>query len=536
MNEAEFQDAAFGSCQSLSQACPLLEDILNTNSENEQWKDDATWILTSSFVILTMQSGFGLLEIGSCSSGNEVNTMLKNVADILFGALAFYFVGYGIAYGQPSTPFMGLGDFFPDGQTSENSIDSGVLYSRYLFQLSFAATSATIVSGCIAMRMKFEVYCGFAFYAVVIYSFVAHWVWADDGWLFTRGYHDFAGGSAVHLHGAVNGLIAILFVGPRRGRFDGTRPESDFEESSPTSMLFGLFMLWWGWIGFNCGSTFGISGDKWMVAARAGVNTINASAGGGVTAMIYSKYHSKGKFIRPPDVVNGILGALVASSPTCAAVHTYDSLIIGVIGALLACWVNDTVTKKWFQLDDPVGALGVHAAGGLWGILAVGLFGDGDLPGVDLIANGLFRGGGFELMWVQLLGTLAIATWSVVTMTPFFYFIGVTLSRDLSNPRIGLRHDFDQMDPHLHGCTEDPAEKITTEIAKAFEREHVLERSPAGARNVFAENALQGQGASSNASLVTPNTRGDSDTNEPDEAPMEVEVAPDQDTSDVFSA
>jgi hypothetical protein len=267
------------------------------------------------------------------------------------------------------------------------------------------------------------------------------------------------------------------------------------------------------------------------VAARAGVNTINAFAGGGVAAIMYSKYHSKGKFIRPADVVNGILGALVASSPTCAAVHTYDSLIIGAIGALLACWVNDTVTKKWIQLDDPVGALGVHVGGGLWGIIAVALFGDGSLPGVGLVASGLFRGGGFELMWIQLLGMLAIMTWSVVTMCPFFYMVGVGvgLSRDLRDPRSGLRHDVDQLDPILHGCSEDPTEKITAEISKAIEREHSMARLPA-ARQLLGENAFQEQSndeASSNtSSQVTRRAVIDSDTNDPDETIVEVQVEP----------
>ncbi|KAL3937107.1 MAG: hypothetical protein SGBAC_007715 [Bacillariaceae sp.] len=454
-------------CDTFRNSCADIDAILSVNDYNEQWKDDATWILTSSFVILTMQSGFGLLEIGASSAGNEVNTMLKNVADILFGALAFYCVGYGIAYGRPSNKFMGLGDFFPDGDV--DAIEAGILYSRYLFQLSFAATSATIVSGCIAMRMRFEVYCLFAFYAVIIYSFVAHWVWADDGWLLNRGFHDFAGGAAVHLHGAVNGFIAILFVGPRRGRFDGTRPASDFEASSPTSMLFGLFMLWWGWIGFNCGSTFGITNDKWLVAARAGVNTINASAAGGIFAMIYTKVKSRGKYIHPENVVNGILGALVATSPTCACVHTYDALIIGAVGSVYCNWINDTVMKRWLRLDDPVGAIGVHAGGGLWGVMAVGLFADSNLPGLDLDISGLFRGGGFELMGRQLIGIVAIATWSIVTMSPFFYIIGALFGKDWRNPRLGLRHDFIQMDRNIHGCTEDPTDKIADEIKKALE-------------------------------------------------------------------
>ena len=204
-----------------------------------------------------------------------------------------------------------------------------------------------------------------------------------------------------------------------------------------------------------------------MVAARAGVNTINASAAGGAAGMLYSKYNSK-NYVRPSDVVNGILGALVASSPVCAAVHTYDSLIIGALGSVVACWINDTVVKKWVQLDDPVGALGVHAGGALVGVLAVGLFADEDLPGVDVVASGLFRGGGFVMLGNQLLGIVAISAWSFATMTPFFYMIGVLGSGDLFNPREGLRHDFDQMDPNLHGCSENPVELITEEIHKAL--------------------------------------------------------------------
>lgn len=453
-------------CSAISAGCPALEGAISASPENEQWKDDATWILTSSFVILTMQSGFGLLEIGCSTAGNEINVMLKNVSDILFGGLAFYLLGYGISYGQPSNAFMGLGDFLPDAAV--DPVDEGVIYSRYLFQLSFAATSATIVSGCIAMRLKFEVYCAFAFYAVVVYAFCAHWVFAENGWLFEWGFHDFAGSSAVHLHGAMNGLVAILYVGSRTGRWDPARAR-DFEESSPTSMIFGLFMLWWGWIGFNCGSTFGITDDKWIVAARAGVNTINSSVTGGIASMVYSKFVTKGKYYRPADVVNGILGALVSSSASCAAVHTHDSLVIGVVGALLACWSNDFLFKKWSHIDDPVGALGVHGVGGIWGCLAVGLFADQDLAGVDLINNGLFRGGGLELMSRQIVGVLAVSMWSLVTMVPFFYLVGVGLSGDWKDPRHGLRHDYIHIDPNLHGCHENPEEMIQDTVDKALE-------------------------------------------------------------------
>ena len=214
----------------------LLEVVRGFGEEGESrgYADDATWILTASFVILTMQSGFGLLEAGSCSPGYEVNIMMKNIIDVVFGSLAYYLVGYGISFGQPSIPFMGLGNFPADGGYDE--VESGLLYSRYIFQLSFAATSTTIVSGSVAQRLRFFLYVVYSFCSIVFYSFVAHWVFDSGGWLNQMGVHDFAGAGPVHLFGGINGLIGVLFVGPRKGRFDGTRPISDFFPSSPTSV------------------------------------------------------------------------------------------------------------------------------------------------------------------------------------------------------------------------------------------------------------------------------------------------------------
>jgi len=415
--------------------------------------DDATWVLTSSFVILTMQSGFGLLEMGSSSNGNEVHIMIKNVADVIFGSLAYWLFGYGISYGTPSIPFMGLGQFCPNGSYIAN--ESGLLFSRYIFQFSFAATSTTIVSGCVAMRMRFLVYCIFAFFSIIVYAFVAHWVWAEDGWLNNLGMHDFAGGGPVHVVGGVNGLVAILMLGPRTGRFDGTRPKSDFKPSSPVSMLFGLFMLWWGWIGFNCGSSFGITGQKWVVATRAAISTINATAGGGFLAIVWSLLWTKWKLIRVDDIVNGILGSLVAITPSCASIHTYDALIIGSIGGVIAITSNQYV--KHIQLDDPVGAIGVHLTAGMWGLVSVGLFADNSLPGIS-VRNGLFRGGGLELLGIQALGTTVISLWSAACSAVIFYLIGVAVSRDWKDPRSGLRVSLEEelkgADAILHGVEE----------------------------------------------------------------------------------
>ena len=419
--------------------------------ESTGYADDATWIMTASFVIFTMQTGFGLLEMGSCQAGHEVNILLKNVVDVAFGSLAYYLFGYGIAFGTPSTPFMGLGQFVPTGGI--DSTLSGLVFSRYIFQLSFAATSTTIVSGCVVMRMKFFVYCAYSFFSVIAYAFVAHWAWAEDGWLFTLGFHDFAGGGPVHLFGGISGLVGILFLGPRTGRFDGSRPETDFLPVSPVSMVFGLFMLWWGWIGFNCGSTFGVTDDRWVTATRAAITTINSSSAGAFVGIASSMIRTKAKLVKPEDIVNGILGALVAITPCCDSVHTYAAFVIGAIGGLVANWINHSLLPR-LKIDDPVGAIGVHVGAGIWGLLAVGLFSDSNLPATTA-NDGLFYGGGFRSLGIQLLGITTIMGWGIAFSVSFFYVVGVLLSGDTKDPRKGLRvpliEEMRGADWYLHG-------------------------------------------------------------------------------------
>ena len=224
--------------------------------------EDATWILTNSFIILTMQSGFGLLESGMVSLKNEANIMVKNAVDVIFGGLSYWLFGFAFSFGNRGNPFCGLGYFLTDADESE----MGQVYSQYFFQLSFATTATTIVSGAMAERITLKAYIVYSFLNTLTYSFPAHWIWGENGWLRNLGAVDIAGCSAVHLVGGVSGLVATLMLKPRSGRFDVNVPPPAM--ASPTNVLLGTFMLWWGWLGFNCGSTFGITGMKWKLASR----------------------------------------------------------------------------------------------------------------------------------------------------------------------------------------------------------------------------------------------------------------------------
>ena len=231
---------------------------------DEIGSDDATWILTSAFIIFTMQSGFGLLESGMVSRKNEANIMVKNAVDVIYGGLSYWLFGFAFSFGKDDhgNSFSGLGYFLTD--TDESKM--GQVFSRYFFQLSFSTTATTIVSGAMAERTNLKAYTMYSFLNTLTYSFPAHWIWNEHGWLRKMGAVDIAGCGAVHLVGGVSGLVATLMLKPRIGRFDKNAPSKQM--ASPTNVLLGTFMLWWGWLGFNCGSTFGISGMKWKLASR----------------------------------------------------------------------------------------------------------------------------------------------------------------------------------------------------------------------------------------------------------------------------
>ncbi|KAK3722042.1 hypothetical protein QZH41_020159 [Actinostola sp. cb2023] len=392
-----------------------------------------------------MQSGFGLLESGLVSKKNESNIMVKNAVDVIYGGLSYWLFGFAFSFGiaEGSNPFCGIGYFMTD--TADDS-QMGELFAKYFFQLSFATTSTTIVSGAMAERVNLKAYILFSFVNTLTYCFPAHWVWSNNGWLKTMGVVDIAGCGPVHLVGGVSGLVATLMLKPRTGRFDDQGKPTQLIMASPTNVLLGTFMLWWGWLGFNCGSTFGISGAKWKLASRSAVVTLNGSIGGGIFGMIYSYILFKGKLLIDM-FATGILGGLVGitgekfslrveyfiksiivqdslgnnvsflTAAICAVARPSESLIIGFIGGMVACMGCTALLK--LRIDDPVGCVPTHFFASVWGLIAVGLFVEKDSLENLSEDYGVFKGGSWHMLGVQVLATVVIGLWAAL---PHLYY------------------------------------------------------------------------------------------------------------------
>ncbi|XP_066968319.1 putative ammonium transporter 3 [Macrobrachium rosenbergii] len=372
------------------------------------FSNDASWILTSTFIIFTMQSGFGLLESGAVSMKNEANIMVKNVVDVVLGGFTYWLFGYALSFGQSewTTPFCGWGSFAINPEEDE----MGVVCTTFFFQLSFATTATTIVSGAVAERFNFVAYVLFSAVNTVVYCVPAGWIWGKHGFLYHLGVIDIAGSCGVHVCGGASALIASRLVGPRLGRYDNG--EEPLPMGCPTNAILGMFMLWWGWLGFNCGSTFGISNDKWKYAARTAVTTLQSSIGGGLAGMSLSWY--KNHRLEIGDVVNSVLGALVSVTAGCALYTTWEALFVGIVGGMIAVLAMPIFDK--LHIDDPVGATSVHGLCGVWAMIAIGLFVKADqLLQMTNGNSGLFRGGGFYLLGIQALACLCVAMWSMST-------------------------------------------------------------------------------------------------------------------------
>lgn len=378
---------------------------------------DTVWVLLAGALVFFMQAGFFFLEGGLIRARNVSNAMLKGAVDFCLGALVYWMVGYAIMFGADKGGFIGSGGFFVNAANPTRG--QLPLYVFLFFQIAFAGAAATILAGGIAERFKFSAYV-IATVCVtgLIYPFVGHWIWAEGGWLARLGMIDFAGSTVVHTVGGVCAFFGALMVGPRLGKYNPDGTVNAIPGHSIPMAALGTFILWLGWYGFNPGSTLQAS----PAIAHIAMTTTLAASAGGTTAMFLT-WGRYGK----PDVsmtFNGTLAGLVAVTAGCASVSMVSSVIIGLVAGVLVVFSVEFVDRK-LRIDDPVGAVSVHAVNGIWGTLAVGLFAQaayGKANGIAAV-NGLFFGGGFKQLGLQALGSVSTVAWASATAYLMFLVI-----------------------------------------------------------------------------------------------------------------
>ncbi len=382
---------------------------------------DTMWVLLAAFLVFFMQAGFGMVEAGFIRAKNTCNILTKNFLDFCMASVGFFAFGYAIMFG-PGNGFMGLKGWFLSGAESGAGIP---LYAFWLFQAAFCGAAATIVAGGMAERMKFQAYLIYSFIiSALIYPIIGHWIWGG-GWLANLGFADFAGSTVVHLVGGSAALIGTIILGPRTGKYNPDGSANVIAGHSIPLASLGVFILWFGWFGFNPGSTLSVgNGD---LIARVAINTNLAAALGGIFAMI-----TVWKMFGKPDLsmaMNGALAGLVAITAPCAFVDPWAAIVIGAVAGVIV--VLGVVVLDRLRIDDPVGAVPVHGLNGIWGTLAIGLFGKASL---GLANNGLFYGGGLTQLGIQALGVAAAAVFILVTMGSIFKLIdksiGLRVSRE----------------------------------------------------------------------------------------------------------
>lgn len=380
---------------------------------------DTVWVLIAAFLVFFMQAGFGMVEAGFIRAKNATNILTKNFLDFCMASLAFFLFGYAIMFGSGNA-FIGLKGFFLVNAESGADVP---LFAFWLFQAAFCGAAATIVAGGMAERMKFPAYLVYSFLiSALIYPIVGHWVWGG-GWLSSLGFADFAGSTVVHTTGGIAALIGTVILKPRTGKYrvDGT-PNMITGHNIPLAAL-GVFILWFGWFGFNPGSTLGVGNGE--LIARVAINTNLAAAAGGVTAMAVIWMTTKKADLSM--AMNGALAGLVAITAPCAFVEPIFAIIIGGIGGILV--VGGASLLDRMCIDDPVGAVPVHGLNGIWGTIAIGLFGKGSL---GLVSDGLFYGGGFKLLGIQALGSITVVLFVLVAMGIIFKLIDLTIGLRVS--------------------------------------------------------------------------------------------------------
>ena len=402
---------------------------------------DTFWVLVCGILVFFMNAGFGLLETGLTRAKNAVNILSKNFVVFAIASLGFWIIGWGLMFGDGNGFFGTKGLFFllgndnsPMMKEAYQGVYSAIswtgipLFAKFFFQLAFAATAATIVSGCVAERVKFVAFLVFSFVIVtILYPIVGHWTWGG-GWLSSLGFYDFAGSTVVHSVGGWAGFMAILVLGPRIGKYTKNGEPSSIPGHNLIVATLGCFVLWLGWYGFNPGSTMAIASTAGAIDVSRIFLTTSIAASCGILSSTAVSWMVLGK----PDltmILNGALAGLVAITAPCFVVSLFSSALIGIVAGVLVVFA--IIKFDEYGVDDPVGALSVHLTNGIWGTLSVGIFASDAIGGAG---NGLLYGGGLKLLGIQLLGVVSVGVFISVLSFLFLSIIkavlGLRVSRD----------------------------------------------------------------------------------------------------------
>ncbi len=420
---------ALGGLTALTLFGPLAGTALAQTVEEVAIAVDNVWVVLAAILVMFMQPGFALVEAGFTRAKNTANIVMKNFMDFAAGALMYWAVGFGLAYGGSTIGgYVGYGEFF------FNNPDRSV---EWFFQVVFAATAATIVSGAMAERTKFVAYLIYTpFITGLIYPIVTHWTWGG-GWLSEIGYYDFAGSGIVHMVGGIASLAGVIVLGPRIGKYDEDGNPQSIPGHSLMLGALGVFILWFGWYGFNAGSTLAAVGQDFGTVAVA--TTLSAAAGA-IGAM--SVAWGNRQFGRPDPgmTLNGALGGLVGITAAPDIIPFGWAVVVGLVAGAIV--VVGIIAIERAGIDDPVGAITVHGLCGVWGVLAVGIF------GADV---GLLAGGGLAQLGSQAIGLLAIGGWTFVTSTMVFRGLDAVLGL-----RVSAAEELAGLDRVEHGASAYP--------------------------------------------------------------------------------
>ncbi|MDY5044901.1 ammonium transporter [Phascolarctobacterium sp.] len=403
---------------------------------------DTIWVLIGAFLVFSMQPGFAMVETGFTRAKNAANIVMKNVMDMSLGSIVFWILGFGLMFGEDIGGFIGAPDFFVKG-------DYGAAYpssSFFIFQTMFCATAATIVSGAMAERTNFLVYCIYSvLISALVYPISGHWIWGG-GWLAEMGFHDFAGSTAVHMVGGVAALIGAKMIGPRIGKYNEDGSVNAIPGHSIPLGALGVFLLWFGWFGFNGASTVCATGDEALISMGDIFITTNMAAAAGSTATMIYTWVRYGK----PDVsmtLNGVLAGLVAITAGCDVVSPAGALIIGLLAGVLVVVAVEFFDQK-LKIDDPVGAISVHGVCGAFGTIVTGLFATKD---------GLFYGAGSSFLMTQIIGVVTVAIYVAVAMTIIFRVLD-----KLIGLRVSEAEEIKGLDMEEHGLLSSYADFMPT--------------------------------------------------------------------------